>query len=281
MNRKIFMALIGLSVMGALAACSGSSSKLLPTVAPVVVPTTDLGLVPTSAPSISTQPAATVSNANLTTTASGLKYDDLVVGTGAVPGPTDYVTIQYTGTLDNGTVFDASRQHGGPVEFPLDQVIPGFTEGVGTMKIGGTRLLVIPPSLAYGSQANGPIPANSTLTFIVELISVRPAPQVKIEDLVVGTGAEAKVGSTLTVNYTGTLENGTVFDSSYGKAPFDFPLGAGQVIPGWDTGLVGMKVGGHRRLTIPPELGYGAQGAGTSIPPNATLIFEVELVAVK
>jgi len=268
MNRKIWIALIGLLMIGA-AACQSSAATPLPSVA-------------TAVPN---QPAATgpvsTGNDNLTTTASGLKYADLVVGTGATPAATDYVTIQYTGTLDNGTVFDASRQHGGPVEFPLDQVIPGFTEGVGSMKIGGTRILVIPPSLGYGSQAQGPIPANSTLTFIVELISVKPAPQVKIEDLVVGTGAEAKVDSTLTVNYTGTLANGTVFDSSYGKAPFDFSLGAGQVIPGWDKGLVGMKVGGHRRLTIPPELGYGAQGAGASIPPNATLIFDIELIAVK
>jgi peptidylprolyl isomerase len=263
MNRKIWIVLIGAMLIGA-AACQS----------PAATP------VPSTATAASTQ-LASANNDNLTTTASGLQYVDLVVGSGAAPSPTDYVTIQYTGTLDNGTVFDASRQHGGPIDFPLDQVIPGFSEGVGSMKIGGVRKLVIPPSLAYGSQANGPIPANSTLTFIVELISTKPAPQVKIEDLVVGTGAEAEVGNTLTVNYTGTLENGTVFDSSYGKSPFDFALGTGQVIPGWDKGLVGMKVGGQRRLTVPPELGYGAQGAGNSIPPNATLIFEVELLDVK
>jgi peptidylprolyl isomerase len=263
MNRKILSVLFGALLFG-VAACQ-------PTGVPATTP------VPTT---VSSSPVGS-SNDNLTTTASGLKYADLVVGTGATPGVADYVTIQYTGTLDNGTVFDASRQHGGPVEFPLDQVIPGFTEGVGSMKIGGVRKLVIPPNLAYGNQAQGPVPANSTLTFIVELISSKSAPQVKVEDIVVGTGAEAKVGDTLSVNYTGTLENGTVFDSSYGKQPFDFPLGGGQVIPGWDKGLVGMKVGGHRRLTIPPELGYGAQGAGSSIPPNATLIFEVELVSIK
>jgi peptidylprolyl isomerase len=263
MNRKILSVLFGVLVLG-MAACQPAGV-----------------LATTPAPTAASSNPVGPSNDNLTTTASGLKYVDLVVGTGAAPSPTDYVTINYTGTLTDGTVFDASSKHGGPIEFPLDQVIPGFTEGVGSMKIGGIRKLVIPPSLGYGSQANGPIPANSTLTFIVELVSVKAAPQVKIEDLVVGTGAEAKVGSTLTVNYTGTLENGTVFDSSYGKTPFDFPLGAGQVIPGWDKGLVGMKVGGHRRLTIPSELGYGTQGAGSSIPPNSTLIFEVELLAVK
>jgi peptidylprolyl isomerase len=228
-------------------------------------------------------PAAPAGGETLTTTASGLKYVDLVVGSGATPAVTDLVTVNYTGTLDNGTVFDASSQHGGPASFPLNRVIKGWTEGVSTMKVGGTRKLVIPPDLAYGAQGagNGVIPPNATLTFIVELLDTKPAPQVKIEDTQAGTGAAAKEGDTLTVNYTGKLENGTVFDSSVGKQPFTFVLGAGQVIPGWDQGLVGLKVGGKRTLTIPPDLGYGAQGAGGVIPPNATLIFDVELVSIK
>lgn len=104
----------------------------------------------------------------------------------------------------------------------------------------------------------------------------------KIEDLVVGTGAEATNGKLISVHYTGTLTNGTKFDSSKDRnEPFEFTLGAGQVIQGWDLGFSGMKVGGKRKLTIPAELGYGAQGAGGVIPPNATLIFEVELLGVK
>lgn len=217
------------------------------------------------------------------TTASGLQYEDLVVGTGASPAPTDTVTVHYTGTLQNGTVFDASRMHGGPVSFPLNQVIKGWTEGVGSMKVGGTRKLVIPPNLGYGSRAQGPIPANSTLTFIVELIDIpNGVPQVKIEDTQVGTGAEAVAGKRVTVHYTGKLENGTKFDSSLDrKQPFTFQLGAGEVIAGWDQGLLGMKVGGKRKLTIPPALAYGEQGFGNAIPPNATLIFEVELLDVQ
>lgn len=103
----------------------------------------------------------------------------------------------------------------------------------------------------------------------------------KITDTVVGTGTVAEAGDTLSVLYSGTLDNGTVFDASslHGNQPFSFVLGVGNVIQGWDLGLVGMKVGGTREITIPPELGYGASGQG-SIPPNATLHFTVQLLSV-
>ena len=100
-----------------------------------------------------------------------------------------------------------------------------------------------------------------------------------IIDLILGEGDEAESGQTVTVNYTGTLENGEQFDTSYGRAPFPFPLGAGRVIKGWDEGVAGMKVGGKRKLVIPPELGYGSRNMGP-IPANSTLIFEVELLKV-
>lgn len=102
------------------------------------------------------------------------------------------------------------------------------------------------------------------------------------EDLQVGSGAEAKgPGQFVTVHYTGWLTDGKEFDSSRRRnEPFRFPLGVGMVIPGWDQGVVGMRVGGKRKLTVPPELGYGARGAGGVIPPNATLVFEVELLDI-
>jgi FKBP-type peptidyl-prolyl cis-trans isomerase FkpA len=102
-----------------------------------------------------------------------------------------------------------------------------------------------------------------------------------IDDIVVGNGAAAAAGQKVKVHYTGWLTNGTKFDSSKDRNdPFVFPLGAGSVIKGWDEGVQGMKVGGKRKLTIPPALGYGARGAGGVIPPNATLVFEVELLGV-
>lgn len=108
------------------------------------------------------------------------------------------------------------------------------------------------------------------------------AQALKSEDLIVGTGADAKTGMTVAVHYTGTLTDGTKFDSSLDRGePFTFTLGAGEVIEGWDLGVVGMKVGGKRKLTIPSDLAYGEDGAGESIPPNATLVFDIELLSAE
>jgi len=112
--------------------------------------------------------------------------------------------------------------------------------------------------------------------------TIEDVKELKIEDIKIGTGDEAVSGKKVTVNYSGTLTNGTKFDSSYDRGtPFAFNLGTGQVIKGWDQGVAGMKVGGKRRLIIPPDLGYGSNGAGSTIPPNATLVFEVELLKVE
>ncbi|MAG59619.1 peptidylprolyl isomerase [Candidatus Woesebacteria bacterium] len=106
--------------------------------------------------------------------------------------------------------------------------------------------------------------------------------ELKVEDLVLGEGTEATSGAKVSVNYLGTLTDGTKFDSSYDRGiPFSFTLGAGEVIKGWDMGVSGMKIGGKRKLTIPSDLAYGDQEAGNLIPPGATLVFEVELLGVE
>jgi peptidylprolyl isomerase len=179
-------------------------------------------------------------------------------------------------------------------------VIRGWDEGIALMQVGEKAKLVIPPELAYGARGAGDvIPPNASLTFEVELVSVLPgAPEAPFEldeedyvmtdtglryyDLETGEGASPEPGQRVTAHYTGWLEDGTKFDSSLDRGqPFTFVLGEGQVIAGWDEGIATMKVGGKRQLVVPPDLAYGERGAGGVIPPNATLIFEVELVDVQ
>jgi FKBP-type peptidyl-prolyl cis-trans isomerase len=137
-------------------------------------------------------------------------------------------------------------------------------------------LVVVASSMAC-SQATKPASAPATTASEVTMPD-----GLKYTDDTIGTGAEAQPGKTVSVHYTGWLLDGTKFDSSRDRnQPFQFPLGGGRVIKGWDEGVAGMKVGGKRTLVIPPNLGYGAQGAGGVIPANATLKFEVELLDVK
>ncbi len=134
--------------------------------------------------------------------------------------------------------------------------------------------IIVLALIAVGTFALGVFPGNKSNTTTPEGL--------KIEDLTVGSGQEAKSGDTVSVNYTGWLSDGTKFDSSLDRGQaYDFVLGNGNVIQGWDQGVAGMKVGGKRRLTIPPDLAYGANGYPPVIPPNATLTFEVELMAIK
>jgi len=126
-----------------------------------------------------------------------------------------------------------------------------------------------------------PVPSSTETAAASAEPPKAPAGLVK-EDIKVGTGPAAKTGDHVIVHYTGTLTDGTKFDSSVDRGePFDFGLGAGQVIKGWDQGVVGMKKGGKRKLTIPPELGYGKQGSPPKIPPDATLVFEIELIGIQ
>jgi FKBP-type peptidyl-prolyl cis-trans isomerase FkpA len=152
-------------------------------------------------------------------------------------------------------------------------------------------VLFVAATLAGCASAPAPTPPTPAAAVTPAPASAVPASPVAKEvttssglrytDLVVGNGALAEDGMTVSVHYTGWLTDGTKFDSSLDRGqPFTFQLGAGQVIRGWDEGVRGMRVGGKRKLTIPPDLGYGERGAGGVIPPNATLVFEVEFVGV-
>jgi FKBP-type peptidyl-prolyl cis-trans isomerase FkpA len=134
-------------------------------------------------------------------------------------------------------------------------------------------LALVSASTRAGEPAGGPSKTTGKAT--------KTASGLQYWDLKKGTGAAAKAGSSVKVHYTGWLTDGKKFDSSVDRnEPFEFKLGAGMVIRGWDEGVAGMKVGGKRQLRIPPDLGYGAHGAGAAIPPNATLVFDVELLGV-
>jgi peptidylprolyl isomerase len=253
---------------------------------------------------LSVKPApvpTTVSADQLTKTASGLEYYDIVKGDGAEAVKNGNVSTQYSLWVktDTANSFIGSSDAAAPVSFVVgrgDVVFPGWEEGVTGMKVGGKRLLVIPAALGLGAQANGDIPANAILVMEIQLVTAnepRVATKVdekdytttqsglKFYDLKVGDGASPTAGQTVVVHYTGWLVDGVQFDSSVDRAqPFSFKIGAGNVIPGWDEGVATMKIGGKRQLVVPPALAYGDTGSGSVIPPGATLIFEVELISI-
>ena len=236
------------------------------------------------------------------TTASGLKYTFSQLGTGAEAMAGATVSVHYIGRLADGKTFDSSRDRNKPFSFKLGagQVIKGWDEGLALMHVGDRATLIIPPQLGYGDRDMGSIPPKSTLYFDVELLdvkeSVKPWVLKNHDTLSTASGlkyivvekskdpnaAIAEKGKMVSVHYTGFLLDGKIFDSSVERGdPISFPLGQGQVIKGWDEGIALMHVGDKLRLVIPSYLGYGAQGAGGIIPPNATLCFDVELVSVK
>ncbi|MFU8861064.1 MAG: FKBP-type peptidyl-prolyl cis-trans isomerase [Cyclonatronaceae bacterium] len=229
----------------------------------------------------------------------GLEIEDIVVGEGEIAGESDFITVHYKGMLSNGDVFEDSRDIGQPATFQLGvgMLIEGWDIGLQGMRVGGQRRIVLQPDLAYGEQGAGEvIPPNEELTFEIELLEVRKMPvsweydeadvqttesglmYVVMEE---GSGDKPEAGDRIRVNYSGYLEDGDLFDSSFIRdTSFEFNVGTGAVIQGWDQGLLDMRPGEKRKLIIPASLAYGERGIGNVIPPNATLFFDVELVEV-
>jgi len=212
---------------------------------------------------------------------------DLIEGDGEVVAPGMTLITQYVGRFEDGTQFDSSDELGEDWVFTLGvgQVLEGWDNGLSGMRVGGTRRLEIPSHMAFGrsgqcfSDGTCAVPPNTDVVYDVTVIDIFD--EVIIEDIVEGDGEVAEPQDVLFVEYIGQLRNGQVFDSSnLTGSTFQFTLGRGNVIPGWDLGLQGMKVGGKRRLTIPPVLAYGPYGAGSAVPPFAILIFEIDLVQI-
>lgn len=216
-----------------------------------------------------------------------VEIEDIKLGEGEAAQNEDLVLVTYTGKLKDGTEFDsntAPESEPFGVVIGVSPVIQGWHEGLVGIKKGGVRKLTIPYMKAYGVEGSPPkIPAKSDLVFEIKcLYLVKKGEEGVYEkkDLKEGTGPAAKKGDRVTVHYTGKLLNGKKFDSSKDRGqPFDLTLGAGEVIPGWDAGLVGMKKGGVRRLIIPPAIAYGASGK-PPIGPNQVLDFEIELLKI-
>jgi FKBP-type peptidyl-prolyl cis-trans isomerase len=244
-----------------------------------------------------------------------LALADTIEGIGHLATQGRKITIQYVGyDYETGKKFVSSWDQGKPFTFTVGkgEVIPGWEEGLEGIEGCYRRELVIPPDSTEGSYPPG-IPKGKTVIFVVDAIpsskgkgGKSPAPKPKpkpttnktkpkvevpkgpppkklvIRDLEEGNGPAAKIGDEVTVEYVGVLyKGGKQFDASWDRGePISFTLGAGEVIPGWDQGIEGMKVGGRRELIIPPNLAYGSEGGGT-IPPNSTLVFVVDLLAIE
>ena len=248
-------------------------------------------------------------------TASGLYYTLSREGSGDAAKMGQAVTVNYTGKLLDGKAFDSnvdsSFKHPTPYAFTVGKGIKGWDEGLMLLKKGAKATFYIPSSLGYGMRDQRGIPANSILVFDVEVLDINtPIDQAKEDDKILqeyfaknniqatktpsglyysikqkGLGPTAKPGKTVTMNYTGKTLDGNVFDSNVDPKfnhvqPFTFKLGVGQVIKGWDEGVQLLQIGSKGTFYIPSGLAYGERGSGGAIPPNAVLIFDVEVTGI-
>ena len=337
MSKRILVA-AGLLVVLVLTACQAAGKNPDNIDIPVIQATADTSLCQNEAYPQEAPVFGDVTSDQLSGDSAGIRILDRVTGNGTSPTIEDMVTINYTGWLEDGCVFDSSYTRGGAASLLLVALIPGWRDAMITMQPGGVRRVEIPPALAYQDLGSPPvIPANATLTFEFELVSVltpaaasatatvvaslataTPVPiatpeggaqltncnnagapgatpvfgdvtsdqmteqpsGIKTYDAKIGTGESPSESDFVCVHYTGWLSDGTEFDSSYARGEATgFPVNG--VIPGFRDAILGMAAGGQRRVEIPSDQGYGAQGAGGLIPPNATLVFDIVLDSFK
>ena len=233
---------------------------------------------------------------------SGLKIIEVQEGEGSLAKKGDIMSVIYTAWYLDGEQFDSYQDREAPYRFRLgfEQVLPGLEEGVSTMRPGGKRVLILPPQLAFGKEGQGLVPPDTWVKFEVELVQIDPGPVspgpwsdvgfdiavtesgLQYVDFLIGEGSSPTPQSEIIVHYSGFLDDGTLFDSSYVRGtPIRFSLEGGELIPGWIEGVLTMKEGGKRKLIIPPHLGYGDNGYRKQIPPNATLVYDIELLMVR
>lgn len=237
------------------------------------------------------------------TTESGLRVIELVEGEGPTPKKGDIISLNYTGWYLDGDEFDSTSRLGHPGKFRLgtDTLLPGLEEGVSTMRRGAKRIFILPPELAFGAEGRpGVVPRDAWVKFEVEMVEIEDGPPdplpwneagmefyttqsgLQFVDFVIGEGEFPELGSNVVVHYSGYLDDATLFDSSYLRGrPVEFELTEDRLIRGFVEGLLTMRAGGQRKLVIPPFLGYGEDGFGKIVPPNATLIYDIELLEVR
>ena len=233
-------------------------------------------------------------------TEEGLEIRDIEVGSGEPVEVSDFVTIHFEGSIEEGEVFESTYMRDEPIviQVGVGQLpIEGWDKGMIGMRAGGKRTLLIPPNLAFGEQGiEGFIGANENIIMEIELLSITKPPAQwpysntelsALEDGVQyviheqGNDEVISEGDAISLHYSGYLEDGTLFDSSIIRdMPLDFVVGESQIIPGLSIGLQNMSIGEKRTVVIPPDQAYGEQGAGGVIPPNSTLVFDVELISI-
>ncbi len=297
--RKIQILILGLVLIWGLAACQPAEQVVDP--AEIEAVQTELeeekNTLDAIYPPVSDIPIEPIKLANAITTDSGLQFLEEVAGEGPLPTEGDIVNMNFIATLGDGTEIGNSYSQGGPVQAVMgrDQLLPGWEEGVMMMNAGSKARMVLPPALAFGEEGYGMIPPNAEVMLVVEIISIEAAPKplaveegdliktdsgLKYYDITEGDGVEVQNGYNVATHFTIWVQgvaDDVFVGTSIGNTPISFVVGNGDVVfPGWEEGVVGMKVGGERYLEIPPELAMGELGAG-DIPPNATLVMEIKL----